>query len=104
MPRPQEAGLDYDDMVHRQFLPEDYTVNKEYHLELIQCLHETIPKRHMDFWQKNSLLLNHDNAPVKTSLLVRVFLTKNHYVIMSQPPHFIGFGPELKSPIKIFHD
>jgi len=37
--------FDYNDAVHREFLPQDRTINKEYNLEVMCRLHETIRKK-----------------------------------------------------------
>ena len=78
--------FDYHDVVHQEFLPQDRTVNKEYHLEVMRRLREAIQKKRLELWKKNSWLLHHNNAPAHSSLLVRNFLAKNNTVIMPQPP------------------
>ncbi|KAG6465148.1 hypothetical protein O3G_MSEX014961 [Manduca sexta] len=45
-------------------------------------------------------LLNFDNAPAHTSLLVRDFLAKNNTLMIPQPPCDFFLFPKLKRPIK----
>lgn len=44
-------------------------------------------------WKNSSWLLNHDNAPAYTSLLVCEFLAKNNSVTMPQPPYSPDMAP-----------
>ena len=99
--------FDYHGLVHQKFLPQGYTVNKEYYLEVMRRLGKAIRKKRPELWKNNSWLLHHDNAPAHSSLLVLNFLAKNNTVIMPQPPYspdlatcdFFLF-PRLKRPIK----
>ena len=79
--------------VRSNVLPQGRTVNKEYYLEVMRRLRETIRKKRPELWKNNSWLLHHDNAPAHSSLLVRNILAKNNTVIMPQPPH----SPDLAS-------
>jgi len=77
--------FDYNGAMHREFLPQGRTVNKEYYLEVMRRLREAIRKKRPELWNNQSWILHHDNAPAYTSLLVRDFLVKNNTVIMPQP-------------------
>ena len=37
--------------------------------------------------------MQRNNAPVRTSLLVREFLAKNNTIVLSQPPYSPDLGP-----------
>ena len=49
--------FDYNGVVHREFLPEGRTVNKEYYLEVTRRLRQAIRKKRPHLWQTNSWLL-----------------------------------------------
>ncbi|UYV75597.1 hypothetical protein LAZ67_13000696 [Cordylochernes scorpioides] len=97
-----EAGV-----VHHEFLPQGRTVNKEYYLQVMRNLRESIRQKRPDLWKNKNWLLHHDNAPAHTLLLVRYFLAKNNTLMMPQPPYsselapcdFFWF-PKLKRPMK----
>ncbi|UYV65187.1 hypothetical protein LAZ67_3003503 [Cordylochernes scorpioides] len=83
-----EAGV-----VHHEFLPQGRTVNKEYYLQVMRNLREAIRQKRPDLWKNKNWLLNHDNAPAHTSLLVRDFLAKNNTLMMPQPPYSLDLAP-----------
>ncbi|UYV78768.1 hypothetical protein LAZ67_16002686 [Cordylochernes scorpioides] len=94
-------------VVHHEFLPQSGTVNKEYYLQVMRNLRETIRQKRPDLWKNKNWLLHHDNAPAHTSLLVRDFLAKNNTLMMSQPPYSPDLAPcdfflfpKLKRPMK----
>ena len=78
--------LECNGIVHHEFLPQGRTVNKEYYLEVISRLRETIRQKRTELWKNQTGILHHDDAPAHTSMLVRVFLAKTKTVIMPQPP------------------
>ena len=45
--------FDSEGVVHYEFLPQGRTVNKEYYLEVMQRLLETVRKKRPDAWQEN---------------------------------------------------
>ena len=70
-------------------------------------LREAILQKLTEFWRNQSWILQHDNAPAYTSMLVREFLVKNKTVIMPQPPYSPDLAhadcflfPKLKAPMK----
>ena len=69
-------------VVHHEFLPQDYAVNKEYYLEVMLRLRETIRQKRIELWKNQSWILHCDNAPAHTSMIVREFLAKNKSKIM----------------------
>ncbi|UYV69704.1 hypothetical protein LAZ67_7000325 [Cordylochernes scorpioides] len=94
-------------VVHHEFLPQGITVNKEYYLQVMCNLRETIRQKRPDLWKNKNWLLHHDNAPAHTSLLVRDFLAKNNTLMMPQPPYSPDLAPcdfflfpKLKRPMK----
>ncbi|UYV60447.1 hypothetical protein LAZ67_1001174 [Cordylochernes scorpioides] len=94
-------------MVHHEFLPQGRTINKEYYLQVMRNLREAIRQKRPDLWKNKNWLLQHDNAPAHTSLLVRDFLAKNNTLMMLQPPYSPDLAPcdfflfpKLKRPMK----
>ncbi|UYV76190.1 hypothetical protein LAZ67_13002977 [Cordylochernes scorpioides] len=69
-------------VVHHEFLPQGRTVNKEYYLQVMRNLRESIRQKRPDLWKNKNWLLHHDNAPAHTSSLVRDFLAKNNTLMM----------------------
>ncbi|UYV73900.1 hypothetical protein LAZ67_11001345 [Cordylochernes scorpioides] len=97
-----EAGV-----VHHEFLPQGRTVNKEYYLQVMRNLRESIRQKRPDLWKNKNWLLHHDNAPAHISLLVRDILSKNNTLMMPQRPYSPDLAPcdfflfpKLKRPMK----
>ena len=57
------AFFDSEDVVHYEFLPQGRTVNKEYYLEVMQRLYESVRKKRRDAWQENRLCSNMTTRP-----------------------------------------
>ena len=75
--------LDWNGVVHHEFLPQGRMVNKEVMLRL--C--EAIRQKPTELWKNQSWIFQHVKPPAHTSLLVREFCAKNKTVIMPQPPY-----------------
>ena len=96
--------FDCNDVVHHGFLLQGRTINEEYYLAPI--LRSDLSETHR-IMRNQSWILQNDNAPAHTSMLVRQFLAKNKIVIIPQPPYsrvlapadFYLF-PKLKTPRK----
>jgi len=94
-------------VVHYEFLPQGRTVNKEYYLEVMQCLHEVVREKRPDAWRENRWMLQHDKVPSHSSFLVRDFLAKHATTVHPQPlyspdlaPADFFLFPKLKSALK----
>ena len=46
--------MDYNSIVHHEFLPEGQTINKEYYLDIMRRLRETVRQKRKDLWANNS--------------------------------------------------
>ena len=98
MSQPQRYGV---------FSAHGRTVNKEYYLQVMRNLREAIRQKRPDLWKNKNWLLQHNNSPAHTSLLLRKFLAKNNTLMMPQPSYspdltpcdFFLF-PKLKRPMK----
>ena len=53
-----------NDAVHHEFLPQGCTVNKEYYIEVMCRLCETIRQKRAELWKNQSWILHHDNAQI----------------------------------------
>ena len=58
---------------HHEFLSQDRMVNKEYYLKVIRQLPKAIRQKRTELRKNQSWILNYDNAPAQTSMLVREF-------------------------------
>ena len=94
-------------VVLHEFLPQGRTANKEYYLEVMSRLCETIRQQRTEIFVNQSWILHHDNAHAHTSMITRDFLANNKTVNMSQPPYSSDLAsadffllPKLKTPMK----
>lgn len=85
--------IDFNGVVHHEFLPEDQTVNKEYYLGVMRRLREAIRRKRPELWAENSWILHHDNAPSHNAIIIRNFLTKNATNTIQQPPNSPDLAP-----------
>jgi len=46
--------MNYNGIVHHEFLPEGQTVNNEYYLGVMRCLREAVRQKRKDLWANNS--------------------------------------------------
>ena len=76
--------LDFQGIVHKEFVPAGQTVNGEFYCEVLRRLRENVGCKLPEMWKNGNWLLHHDNAPANTSLIVREFLTKKN---MTTAPH-----------------
>ena len=81
--------MDYNGIVHHEFLPEGQTVNKEYYLSVMKCLREAVRQKR----KANSWILHHDNAPSHSAIIIREFLTKNEMNTIQQPSNSPDMAP-----------
>jgi hypothetical protein len=76
---------DIQGFVHKEFVPPGQTVNGKIYCEILKRLREGIRRKRPDKWKKNNCLLHHDNAPARTSLVVRQFLTSKNITMIPHP-------------------
>lgn len=85
--------FDYQGIVHKEFLPTGETVNKEYYLNVMRRLRESIRRKRPELWQNKSWVLHHDNAPSHTAIIIREFLMRNQTVTVPQAPYSPDMAP-----------
>lgn len=54
--------------MHYEFVTTDQTVNKDYYLSILHCLHETILQKGPKFGSKSNRVLHHNKASHSVSI------------------------------------
>ena len=81
------AFSDSEGIVHHEYAPDGQTINKEFYLEVLRHLYESVRRKRLGKWQDGNWILHHDNAPAHTSCLMRQFLAKHSTAQLQQPPY-----------------
>ena len=74
-------------IVHYEYAPDGQTINKEFYLEVLWRLRESVRRKRREKWRDGDWILHHDNAPTHTSHLVQQFLAKHGTARLQQPPY-----------------
>ena len=85
--------FDCEDVVHYEFAPRGQAIHKEYYVEVLERLRDSVKRKRPRFWSSGDWLLNHDNAPAHSSNLVQQFLAKHKIVQLHQPPYSLDIAP-----------
>jgi len=80
-------------IVHSKYAPDGQTVNKEFHVEVLRRLRESVRQIQPEKWWDDDWILHHDNAPAHTSHLVQQFLAKHGTTQLQQLPYSPGLAP-----------
>ena len=94
-------------VVHHEYLPEGFTVNQTYYIEVLKRLRDVIRWKRPELWRSGDWFFHHDNAPAHSALRTREFLAKHSITVLPHPPYspdlaqcdFFLF-PMLKKPLK----
>jgi len=78
-------------IVHHEYALDGQTINREFYVEVLRRLRESVRRKGPEIWRDGDWILHHDNAPAHTSHLVQRFLAKHGTVQSQQPP----FSPNL---------
>ena len=78
-------------IVRMEFIPEDATVNKTRHKEILGRLRYSIRRKSPKLWLRTNWLLIHDNAPTRRSVLVHEELARQQVTVL---PH-LPYSPDL---------
>jgi len=70
------AFLASEGIVHHEYAPDGQTINKEFYLEVLRHLHESVRRKRPEKWRDGDWILHH-NVPAHTSNLVQQFLAKH---------------------------
>ena len=83
------AFFDSEGIVHHKYAPDRQTINKEFYVEVLRRLCESVHQK----WRDGNWILHRNNAPAHTSHLVQQFLAKHVTAQLQQPPQ----SPDLAS-------
>ena len=84
--------FDSEGIVH-EYTPDGQTINKEFYLEVLQRLRESVHWKWPEKWWDGDWILHHDNAPAHTSHLVQQFLAKHGTAQLQQLPYSPDLAP-----------
>ena len=82
--------IDSQGVVHKEFVPQRQTVNKQYYREVLNDSEKgfIVSGQIADTW-----MLHHDHAPCHTAISVNKFLTKKGIPVVPQPPYSPDLSP-----------
>jgi histone-lysine N-methyltransferase SETMAR len=99
--------FDAQGVIHREFVPEDQTVNGQFCLGVMEWLVKQIRRIHPKFQNSKEWFLLHDNAPTHTAGVVACFLVRKQVTVLHHPfclpdlaPVDFFLFPKLKSQLK----
>ena len=81
------AFIDPEGIVHHEYTPDRRTINKEFYLEVLRRLCESVCRKQPEKWRDGNWILHHDNVPAHSSHLVQQFLAKHGTAQLQQPPY-----------------
>jgi len=87
------AFFDSEDIVHHEYTPNGQTINKEFYLEVLRSLHESVLRKRLEKWRDGNWIPHHNNAPTHTSHLVQQFLAKHCTAQLQQPQYSPDLAP-----------
>ena len=87
------AFFDSEGIVHHEYTPDGQTINKEFYLEVLRHLRESVRRKRPEKWRDGDWILHHDNAPAHTSHLVQQFLAKHGTAQLQQPLYSPDLAP-----------
>jgi histone-lysine N-methyltransferase SETMAR len=79
--------------IHREFVPQDQTINTKFYCKVLRHLRENIQLKRPDLWRTKNSILHNDNAPCHRALLVREFLANHNMVSLLRPPYSPDLAP-----------
>ncbi|GBN31020.1 Mariner Mos1 transposase [Araneus ventricosus] len=85
--------IDYDSVIHYEFIPEGETVNKELYLEVFKRLRDAIRRKQPEKWATNDWFLLHDNAISHLALIVKKYLARHSVTPQEHPPYSPDLAP-----------
>ena len=66
-------------IVHHEFVPRGQMVNKQLYQEVLARLSDAVRRKRPKFWENQTWMLHHDNAPAHASLLIAVIWQNIRY-------------------------
>ena len=86
------AFFDSEGIVHHEYAPNRQTINKEFYVEILRLLRESVRRKRPEKWRDGDRTLQ-DNAPTHISHLVQQFLAKHGTAQLQQPPYSPDLAP-----------
>jgi hypothetical protein len=97
---------DIKDIVHFYFIPQGWTINQAYYVEIMKWLCEAVHRERSELWPSDSLF-HHNNALAHKALSVKQFLPQKRITEMEHSPYspdlalnIFWLFPKIKSAIK----
>jgi len=87
------AFFDSEGTIQHDYTPDGQKINKEFYLEVLWCLRESVCRKQLEKWRDGDWILHHDNAPAHTSHLVQQFLAKHGTAQLQQLPYSPDLAP-----------
>ena len=81
------AFFDAEGIVQHDYVPNGQTINKEFYVEVLRSLRESVQRKRPEKWREGDWILHHDSAPAYTSHLVQQVLAKHGTAQLQQPPY-----------------
>ena len=87
------ANLFFDSqgVVHKEFVPPEQTVNKQYYREVLERLRKRVYRVRPEI--ADTWMLYHDNAPCHTSISVNEFVANKGISVVPLPPYSPDLSP-----------
>jgi len=86
--------FDWKGIVHHEFVPPGQLVNKELYQKVLVHLRDCMHSKRPEFWENQTWMLHHDNAPAHASLLIRSYLAKQlTSFVVPHPPYSLDLAP-----------
>lgn len=85
--------IDYNGVVHHEFLPEGQVANRHYYVSVLKRLREVLRIKRPNLWKNNSWVLHQDNAPYHNTVLVRRMLNQNKTNVIQHPADSPDLAP-----------
>jgi len=80
-------------IVHHEFVPPGQMVNEELYQKFLAHLRDCVCSKKPEFWENQTWMLHHDNAPAHTSLLISSYLAKHQTSVVPHPPYSPDLSP-----------
>ena len=87
------AFFDSEGILHHEYAPDGQTINKEFYLEVLRHLRESVRRKRPKKWWDGDLILHHNDVPTHTSHVVQQFLAKNSTAQLQQLPYPPDLAP-----------
>ena len=101
------AFFDSEGIVHHEYAHDWQTINKEFYLEVLRRLGESVRQKRPEKWRDGDYIMHHDNALSHNSHLVQRCLAQHGTTQLQQQPYSTYFAlwdfflsPKLKKDLK----